>query len=111
MFATGGTATTPIRDGAVYTPDPSVIAAVQKLRNHPDIREMFGERCRHQWRRHEVPFSLRAFDGKGMMKAADVVPGTAIENMIAEMFANDATEYLHVHYAKPGCYAARVDRA
>ena len=55
--------------------------------------------------------SLRAFDAKGMMKTADVVPGTAIENMIDEMFANDATEYLHVHYAKPGCYAARVDRA
>lgn len=55
--------------------------------------------------------SLRAFDAKGMMKAADVVPGTAIENTIDEMFANDTTEYLHVHYAKPGCYAARVDRA
>jgi hypothetical protein len=55
--------------------------------------------------------SVRAFDGKGMMKAADVTPGTAIENLIEEMFANDATEYLHVHYAKPGCYAARVDRA
>lgn len=55
--------------------------------------------------------SLRAFDANGMMKAADVVPGTAIENVIEEMFAHDATEYLHVHYAKPGCYAARVDRA
>jgi hypothetical protein len=55
--------------------------------------------------------SLRAFDSKGMMQAADVAPGTAIENLIEEMFANDATEYLHVHYAKPGCYAARVDRA
>jgi hypothetical protein len=55
--------------------------------------------------------SLRAFDGKGMMKAADVAPGTAIENLIEELFADNATEYLHVHYAKPGCYAARVDRA
>jgi hypothetical protein len=55
--------------------------------------------------------SLRAFDARGMMKAAEVAPGTAIENLIEEMFANDATEYLHVHYAKPGCYAARVDRA
>jgi hypothetical protein len=55
--------------------------------------------------------SLRAFDGKGMMKAADIAPGTAIENLIEEMFSDNATEYLHVHYAKPGCYAARVDRA
>jgi hypothetical protein len=55
--------------------------------------------------------SVRAFDSKGMMQTADVVPGTAIENAIEEMFGNTAVEYLHVHYAKPGCYAARVDRA
>lgn len=55
--------------------------------------------------------SLRAFDGKGMMREADVVPGTAIETVIEHMFENSATEYVHVHYAKPGCFAARVDRA
>jgi len=55
--------------------------------------------------------SLRAFDSKGMMKTADVVPGTAIENMLEGMFSNSAVEYVHVHYAKPGCFAARVDRA
>jgi hypothetical protein len=55
--------------------------------------------------------SVRAFDSKGMMKSADVVPGTAIENLIEELFADTTVEYLHVHYAKPGCYAARVDRA
>ena len=55
--------------------------------------------------------SLRAFDSKGMMQAAEVVPGTAVEKLIAEMFSNPATEFVHVHYAKPGCYAARVDRA
>lgn len=55
--------------------------------------------------------SLRAFDDKGMMKDATVAPGTALENVIEEMFANTAVEYVHAHYAKPGCYAARVDRA
>lgn len=55
--------------------------------------------------------SLRAFDRKGMMRTADVLPGTAIEKNIEAMFANAAVEYLHIHYAKPGCYAARVDRA
>ena len=54
--------------------------------------------------------SLRAFDGKGMMQAADVVPGTGVESGIEKMFAHAAVEYLHIHYAKPGCYAARVDR-
>ena len=30
---------------------------------------------------------------------------------IAAMLNNDAVAYLHLHYAKPGCFAARVDRA
>jgi hypothetical protein len=55
--------------------------------------------------------SLRAFDADGMMKAADVAPGTAIEKLIDQMFANPGTAFLHIHNAKPGCYAARVDRA
>lgn len=55
--------------------------------------------------------SLRAFDSDGMMKAADVVPGTAIEKLIGQMFANPNIAFLHVHNAKWGCYAARVDRA
>lgn len=55
--------------------------------------------------------SLRAFDERGMMKAADVAPGTAIEKLIEQMFANPDIAFLHVHNAKWGCYAARVDRA
>ena len=66
---------------------------------------------------HEVPqllrprlLSLRAFDSQGMMQAADVVPGTAIEAFIEQMLADPAIAFIHVHNAKPGCYAARVDR-
>ena len=55
--------------------------------------------------------SLRAFDSQGMMKAAEVAPGTAIEKFIEQMLADPAIAFLHVHNAKPGCYAARVDRA
>jgi len=55
--------------------------------------------------------SIRAFDTDGMMKAADVVPGTALERLIEQMFANPAIAFLHAHNAKPGCFAARVDRA
>lgn len=55
--------------------------------------------------------SVRAFDAHGMMLAADVVDGPALETAIAPMFARDDVAYLHLHHAKPGCYAARVDRA
>jgi hypothetical protein len=55
--------------------------------------------------------SVRAFDGKGMMVGADVVDGRELEGVIDRLFADQRADYLHVHYAKPGCYAARVDRA
>ncbi len=54
--------------------------------------------------------SVRAFDGAGMMTDADVVEGRDLEPLIARMFADLAVAYLHVHNAKRGCFAARVDR-
>lgn len=55
--------------------------------------------------------SVRAFDAKGMMTGAEVAPGTALESVIKQLFSHPEVEYLHIHNAKPGCYAARVDRA
>jgi hypothetical protein len=55
--------------------------------------------------------SLRAFDGEGMMRDAEVVEGAAIEGVIARFFADPAVSYIHVHNAKRGCYAGRIDRA
>ena len=55
--------------------------------------------------------SLRGYDARGMMAWADVVPGSDIESGIAALFAIERVAYLHLHYAKPGCYACRVERA
>jgi hypothetical protein len=55
--------------------------------------------------------SLRAYDARGMMAWGDVVPGSELEAGIAESFAIERVAYLHLHYAKPGCYACRVERA
>ena len=55
--------------------------------------------------------SLRAFDAHGMMTAADVVDGRELEAAIDELFSDARAEYLHVHFARPGCYAAHIDRA
>jgi hypothetical protein len=54
--------------------------------------------------------SLRAYADSGMMIDADVVAGTNIEAVIARMFADPQVSYIHVHHAKQGCYAARIDR-
>lgn len=57
------------------------------------------------------PISLRAFDAGHMMVEADLVDGTDIEAAIERMLAQSGVAYLHAHYAKRGCYAARIDRA
>lgn len=55
--------------------------------------------------------SVRGFDAKGMLRDADVAQGTALEPLIERLFADENVAYLHIHMARPGCYAARVDRA
>ncbi len=57
------------------------------------------------------PISLRAFNAEGEMLDADLVDGAVIEPVIERVFANPGVAYLHAHYAKRGCYAARIDRA
>ncbi|WP_050525100.1 DUF1203 domain-containing protein [Pseudorhodobacter wandonensis] len=54
--------------------------------------------------------SLRLFDQNHMMVNADVVQGTALAQALMAAFADPAVSYAHLHYAKPGCYAARVTR-
>jgi hypothetical protein len=54
--------------------------------------------------------SLRAFDDAGMMTACDVVEGRDLETAIGRLFADPQAAYLHAHFARPGCYAARIDR-
>ena len=60
--------------------------------------------------RHRL-MSIRAFSEAGLMVDADVAEGADLEKPIAAMLANPEVGYLHLHFAKPGCYAARVDRA
>jgi hypothetical protein len=54
--------------------------------------------------------SLRAFDARDYMIDADITAGADLSMLIERMFANPLACYLHAHYAKWGCYAARVDR-
>lgn len=55
--------------------------------------------------------SLRAYDARHAMVDADLVDGKDVERLIARMLARDDVAYIHAHYAKRGCYAARIDRA
>jgi Protein of unknown function (DUF1203) len=57
------------------------------------------------------PLSMRAFDREHMMLDADLVDGADAESLIQRFFENSDVAYIHVHYAKRGCFSARVDRA
>ncbi len=59
----------------------------------------------------ERMLAVRAFDDNGMMTGWELVEGGKVEESIEKLFANPRAAYLHVHFAAPGCYAARVVRA
>jgi hypothetical protein len=55
--------------------------------------------------------SLRAFDEAGMIVGAELVEGTSVEAAIEQLLCVPEAKYLHAHYARYGCYAARIERA
>lgn len=55
--------------------------------------------------------SIRAFDAKHDMLSADVVDGADLSDAITGMLRDQQVTYLHLHNAKPGCFAASVTRA
>jgi hypothetical protein len=57
------------------------------------------------------PISLRAFDDQHQMVDADLVDGRELEGLIVKFLGNAKVQYLHAHFAKRGCYAARIERA
>jgi hypothetical protein len=54
--------------------------------------------------------SIRAFDADDIMIDADLVEGAQAAGVIERLFANAQVGYLHIHFAKRGCFAAEVHR-
>ena len=55
--------------------------------------------------------SLRAFSADHELVTADVAMGAELDPMIERFFNDGFVSYLQAHYAKYGCYAARIERA
>lgn len=55
--------------------------------------------------------SLRAFDDEGMIVEADVVEGAQAEGLVEKFLGKPEVSYIQAHYARFGCYAARIERA
>jgi hypothetical protein len=56
------------------------------------------------------PLSVRAYDLADDMVDAEVVDGAAAEPLIQRYLARAEVAYLHIHFARRGCYACRADR-
>lgn len=57
--------------------------------------------------------SVRAFDKQHIMVGFRVVDGRDLISCVESMFGAEGeaeVEYIHVHYAGPGCFAVRLDR-
>lgn len=55
--------------------------------------------------------SLRAFDRDAMLLNADIASGEDLPARIEDLFRDPAADYIHLHFAKQGCFAARVGRS
>ena len=58
-----------------------------------------------------IDVAVRAFDAGHMMIDADVCEGDAAGALFARLLEDPKASYLQAHYARRGCYAARVERA
>lgn len=54
--------------------------------------------------------SLRGYDASHNMIEADLTEGAEASALIARFFDNPHVAYIHAHYARRGCYAARIER-
>jgi hypothetical protein len=55
--------------------------------------------------------SVRAFDARGFIVDAEIVEGMALPPLAQRFLADERVAYLHAHFARRGCFAARIDRA
>ena len=46
-----------------------------------------------------------------MITSTAVIEGLEVEREAAAMLADGRTSYVFAHFAGPGCYACRIDRA
>jgi hypothetical protein len=54
--------------------------------------------------------SVRGYDRDSLMIEADVVEGHGLAPHLEALFAKPAIAFVHLHYARPGCFAAAVSR-
>ncbi len=86
--------------GALTSSSDAFAQAVVQHSTRHEVRETLRTRT----------LSRRAFDGSEMLCDAEIMPGTDVDRLIGRLLARPETAYIHAHYARPGCFTARLDR-
>jgi hypothetical protein len=55
--------------------------------------------------------SLRAYDAKAFIVDAEVAEGEEVSQVIDRFFADPQVAHIDAHFARRGCFAARIERA
>jgi hypothetical protein len=55
--------------------------------------------------------SLRCFDADAMLIDAHLTEGTQLESVLVEALRHARVAHVDIHFAKPGCFGARVTRS
>lgn len=55
--------------------------------------------------------SLRAYDGRAFIVDAEVAEGEGVLQVIERFFADPEVAHIDAHFARRGCFAARIERA
>jgi len=55
--------------------------------------------------------SLRAYDAHAFIVDAEVAEGGVVLQVIERFFANPQVAHIDAHFARRGCFAARIERA
>jgi hypothetical protein len=55
--------------------------------------------------------AVRAYDSGGDLIACELAEGAAVEAAITRLFEDSRAAALHLHFARAGCFACRLERA
>jgi hypothetical protein len=93
-----------------HLPSASPFCASHAIYVRTDARERYPEPGEVPSLLRSRTLSLRGFDRDDMMQVAELVNGREVEGAIFDLLADPSIAYAHLHYAAPGCFAARVAR-
>jgi hypothetical protein len=78
---------------------------------HADGCEPFRDEGRIPGQLRRRLLAVRAYDQNAMMRECGVVEGDDLDGALTRLLEDPGAAYVHVHYAKAGCFACRVERA